>query len=54
VVAGHRLLEGTAAPLPPQEASPGKSISRIPNGSDSNDNGSDFQVTVPTPLAANQ
>ena len=53
VVASHNFTEGTAAPLPPPAKSPGKSISRIPNGADTNENAIDFQVTDPTPKAQN-
>ena len=46
---------GTAAPAPPVVASPGNSISRIPNGTDTNRNNVDWKVsTMITPGAANQ
>jgi hypothetical protein len=52
-VSGNAFVEGTAAPVAPLSTSPGLSISRYANGVDSNNNGSDFKVTPPTPMAAN-
>jgi len=52
-VQGNAFVEGTPAPAPPAAPSPGMSISRLPNGIDTNDNGRDFLVTAPTPMAAN-
>jgi hypothetical protein len=49
----HNFLEGSVAPAPPQAAPPGKVIARVPNGRDTDDNGTDFVVTDPTPKAAN-
>jgi hypothetical protein len=40
---------GVPAPNPPAD----QSISRIPNGRDTDNNGADFQVRTPTPGAAN-
>lgn len=55
VVASHNYLEGSAAPLPPVTEQPGTAIARIPDGTDSDDNQNDFQLTTkPTPKAANQ
>jgi hypothetical protein len=48
-VSGNFFMEGIAAP----SASPGFSISRSPNGADTNNNGNDFKVTSPTPMGAN-
>lgn len=54
VVAGNTFVETAAAPLPPTAASPGGSIQRMPNGTDSDDNSHDFAVTnTATPGAAN-
>jgi hypothetical protein len=50
----HAFIEGTAAPKPPRVAAPGKSISRIPDGHDTDNNAADFTVTTPTPGATNQ
>ena len=47
------LLAETPIPAPPLSSSPGRSLSRVPNGIDTNNNGSDFKVTSPTPMAAN-
>ena len=49
----HNFLEGTIAPAPPQANPPGKTLARVPNGQDTDDNGVDFIVTDPTPKAAN-
>jgi hypothetical protein len=55
VVASHNYLEGNAAPLPPVTAQPGTAIARIPDGIDTDDNQTDFQLTTKvTPKAANQ
>jgi Cys-rich repeat protein len=51
----NTFTEGSPAPNPPVVASPGNSISRLPNGVDTNDNSVDFKVsTMATPGAANQ
>lgn len=48
------FVEGIPAPAPPAVASPGASISRLPDGHDSDDNAADFAVTEPpTPGGAN-
>jgi hypothetical protein len=53
-VAGNTFVETAAAPLPPTLASPGGSIERLPNGTDTDDNSHDFQTaTTATPGAAN-
>ena len=44
---------GMPALAPVLSPTPGRSLSRIPNGMDSNNNGSDFMVSPPTPMAAN-
>jgi hypothetical protein len=54
VSAGHAFIEGSPAPKPSRLASPGKSISRIPDGYDTNDNSSDFKATDPTPGMTNR
>lgn len=46
------FVEGSAAAAP-GDTTPAKSLSRVPNGSDTNDNASDFKVGTPTPGAAN-
>jgi hypothetical protein len=47
------FAESTAAPAPPTTTG-GASISRLPNGADTDDNSADFHVTnTPTPGAAN-
>ena len=52
--ATNALVEGTAAPAPPTTAAPGSSIVRLPDGHDTNDNGTDFTATAnPTPRAPN-
>lgn len=49
------FVEGAPAPAPPTSQSPGSSISRIPDGRDTNDNAADFAVTSPpTAGAANR
>ena len=54
VTAGNAFIETAAAPLPPSLASPGGSIERLPNGTDSNDGSHDFSTaTTATPGAAN-
>jgi hypothetical protein len=52
-VSGNAFVEGTATPVAPLSSPPGQSLSRFPNGMDSNNNGSDFKLTPPTPMAAN-
>jgi hypothetical protein len=52
-VPGNAFVEGTPAPAAPVSPTPGLSISRSPDGADSNDNSRDFTVTTPTPMAAN-
>jgi hypothetical protein len=51
--ASNNFAEGQPAPLPPQSPQPGKVIARSPNGTDTDDNASDFQVQDPTPKAPN-
>lgn len=46
------FVEGSAAAAP-GDTTPAKSLSRVPNGTDTNDNASDFKVGTPTPGAAN-
>ncbi len=54
ITTGNAFVEGAAAPLPPVSASPGSSIARLPNGTDSDHNNSDFQTdSASTPGAAN-
>ena len=53
VLGSLRPYEGLPSPLAPLAPSPGQSLSRSPNGVDSNNNGKDFTVTQPTPMAAN-
>jgi hypothetical protein len=54
ITAGNAFVEGTAAPTPPTLASPGGSIERMPNGTDTDHNNSDFSTTsTATPGAAN-
>jgi hypothetical protein len=54
VAAGNAFIETAAAPLPPSLSSPGGSIERMPNGSDTNDNSHDFSTTTQaTPGAVN-
>ena len=49
------FTETASAPKPPTVSTPGNSISRIPNGADTNNNRNDFQIsTMITPKAANQ
>jgi hypothetical protein len=53
VPTGSAFMEGgMAAPAPVLASSPGLSLSRVPNGGDTNNNGRDFKVTPPTPTAA--
>ncbi len=52
--AANAFVEGSPAPAAPAEATPGKSIARIPDGRDTDDNAADFDVTTPTPRATNQ
>jgi Lamin Tail Domain/Collagen triple helix repeat (20 copies) len=48
------FVEGAPGPAPPTVASPGASISRLPDGHDTNDNSADFTVaSPPTPGASN-
>ena len=54
VSAGNAFIETAAAPLPPTLASPGGSIERLPNGTDTNDGSHDFATAnTATPGAAN-
>lgn len=51
IAAGNRVLtETNPAPTP---GGPGKSVQRVPNGTDTNNNGADFRSAAPTPNAAN-
>lgn len=52
--AANAFVEGSPAPAAPAEAPPGKSIARIPDGHDTDDNAADFEVTTPTPRSPNQ
>jgi hypothetical protein len=45
----NAFIEGSPAPAPPS----GQSIARRPNGTDTNDNGADYDVAARTPRAAN-
>ena len=48
------FVETRPAPAPPATAAPGSSDVRLPDGTDTNDNGADFTVTAaPTPGAPN-
>ena len=52
--ATNSFVEKAAAPAPPNVPTPGNSIGRIPNGTDTNNNMADVKVsTAPTPGAAN-
>ncbi len=52
--ATNALVEGSAAPAPPATASPGSSIVRLPDGTDTNANATDFTITATaTPKASN-
>ena len=52
--AANGLVEGRPAAAPPTTASPGSSIGRSPDGSDTNDNSVDFVVSAtPTPRGVN-
>jgi hypothetical protein len=54
VTAGNAFIETAAAPTPPSVASPGGSIERTPNGTDTDDNSHDFTTTTTaTPGVAN-
>jgi len=54
VTTGNAFIETSAAPAPPTAASPGDSIERLPNGTDSDNNHADFaSASTPTPGAAN-
>jgi uncharacterized protein len=46
------LVEGSAAPAP-TDSTPAKSIARVPDATDSDNNASDFKVGTPTPGATN-
>ena len=50
--ASGALVEGSAAPAP-GDTTPAKSLARKPNGSDSDNNATDFKLATPTPGAAN-
>jgi hypothetical protein len=52
-VPGAAFVEGMPAPAPPAAPSPGLSISRAPDGADTNNNSRDFVVTPATPMGAN-
>ncbi len=53
--ATNALVEGSAAAAPPATVSPGSSLSRIPDGHDTNVNSADFTVTsTATPRGANK
>jgi hypothetical protein len=52
--ATNAFVETRPAPAPPASAPPGSSAIRLPDGTDTNDNGADFTVTAaPTPGAPN-
>jgi len=52
--AANGFVEGQPAAAPPTTATPGSSIGRMPDGTDSNDNSVDFAVSsTPTPRSAN-
>jgi uncharacterized protein YjdB len=52
--ATNTFIETRAAPAPTDAAAPGKSIVRVPDGTDTNDNFADFRPsTAPTPGAPN-
>jgi hypothetical protein len=52
--AANGLVEGRPATAPPTTASPGSSVGRMPNGTDTNDNSVDFAVSAtPTPRGVN-
>ena len=52
--ATNALVETRPAPAPPTTAAPGSSDIRLPDGTDTNDNGADFTITAaPTPGAPN-
>ena len=53
ILPGLHPYEGAPSPLASLAPSPGQSLSRSPNGVDSNNNFKDFKVTPPTPMAAN-
>lgn len=53
--AANGFVEGTPAAAPAAADPPGRSLARLPNGSDTNDNAVDFSPTeMPTPGATNQ
>jgi hypothetical protein len=50
VSTANAFVQGTPAPAPPVD----ESTARIPNGTNSGNNGVDFQIAItPTPRAAN-
>jgi hypothetical protein len=52
--ATNALVETRPAPAPPSTAVPGSSAIRLPDGTDTDDNGTDFKVTAaPTPGGPN-
>ena len=52
--ATNAFVRGSAAPAPPNTATPGNSDVRLPDGHETGDNSADFSVsTTPTPRAAN-
>jgi Lamin Tail Domain/Collagen triple helix repeat (20 copies) len=52
--ATNAFVEGSPAPAPPATAAPGSSIVRLPDGHDTNANGTDFTISSKaTPKAAN-
>jgi hypothetical protein len=52
--AANAFVEGSAAPAPPVTAPPGSSLSRTPDGHDTNNNVADFAVSATaTPRASN-
>ena len=55
VARASAFVETAAAPAPPRRPPPGASIGRLPNGTDTDDNSKDFQLTAgPTPRTANK
>jgi hypothetical protein len=52
--ATNAFVEGAVATAPPATEAPGTSIGRVPDGDDTNDNATDFELDdTPTPKAAN-
>jgi hypothetical protein len=51
--AANGFVERFPAPAPPTAVRPGASLSRVPDGHDTDDNSVDFSVTAPTPGAPN-